>query len=104
MSEKNYSIRDAYSSSTATYCTGKNSVRIVSSVNKDYFVELHDSKAGSGYKVEWNNAQGFGVHYIPEAVFYDLPALMHILNHAKEFLVFEPINIYAEQPIATLFA
>ncbi len=103
--KKQYTIQGPYSKETVTYSPDTKVVRLVSRADKDHYIELHDSHeaGGSGYKITWQNATGFGLHYIPEAVFYDLPALMHIFNHAKGHTIFEPVAIYAEQPIATLF-
>jgi len=98
-----YSIQGPYHQESVIYNKDSGVVQRVSRANKDYYIRLQDSANGSGYEIEWDTAQGFGVHYIPEAVFYDLPALMHIFNHAKGFMIFEPVNIYAEQSIATLF-
>jgi hypothetical protein len=102
--KKQYTIQGPYSKETVTYCPDTKVVRLVSRADKDYYIELHDhSTSASGYKITWQNATGCGVQYIPEAVFYDLPALMTILNQARGHTIFEPVDIYAELPIATLF-
>lgn len=103
MTKKQYTIRGPHGNEQVTYCPEKSAVRKVNGVDKSYYVELEDINGVSGYKVTWNNALSCGVCSIPDAVFYDLPALMAILNQARGYTIFEPVDIYSELPIATLF-
>lgn len=71
--------------------------------NGEYFVQLETDSGDDCYWYSWKHANGKGKFKIPAHIFYDIPELASILNHASEYRIFDTCRIYIQEPIANLF-